>query len=145
MVEITPEAKDAHVMADAEMLGIAIINLLENAVKFSVLTGSAPVILSCSVGGQAAVIAVSDKGIGIPAGEIERVLARSVRGSNAQSVEGSGMGLSLVSRIVVAHRGKVAIDSAAGEGTTVRIILPILPPLRELNRTGSDGGEKIIQ
>ncbi|MDQ0390336.1 sensor histidine kinase [Labrys monachus] len=131
---IAPEAEGASVMADAEMLGIAIINLLENAAKFSALAGASPVVLSCSVEEGAVTIAVSDEGIGIPAGEIEGVLARSVRGSNAQSVEGSGMGLSLVSRIATAHGGKVVIDSVAGKGTTVRIILPILPAPSEEDR-----------
>lgn len=125
-VNITPEAGRARVRADRDMLGIAIINLLENAVKFSAAIGEkSPVVLSCAIDDGRAVIAVTDRGIGIPAEEIEAILGRSVRGSNAASIDGSGTGLSLVSRIAAIHGGAVEIESDPGEGTVVRLALAI--------------------
>jgi signal transduction histidine kinase len=125
VVEVSPLAAGAHILADAEMLGIALLNLLENAVKFTAQAGPAPVRLVCSIRDDRAVLAVHDRGIGIPADEIAGVLGRSVRASNARTVEGSGIGLSLVSRIVTAHRGSFRIESTAGVGTTATIETPL--------------------
>ena len=70
-------------------------------------------------------ISVADSGIGIPDGELERVLVHGVRGSNVGDIEGSGTGLSLVSRIATAHGGAVGIVSTAGKGTTAQMTLPL--------------------
>jgi len=127
-LDMTPAARRAKIRADAEMLELALINLLENAVKYSVASGSPPVTLGCDATDTDAIIAVRDQGVGIPAGEIGAVTARAVRGSNAVNTEGSGLGLSLVSRIIAAHQGRLHIDSAAGAGTTVTVTLPLAPP-----------------
>ncbi len=127
VTQITPEAEEARILADADMVGIAIINLLENAVKFSTQKSEDPVVLSCAVESGYGVIRVIDKGIGIPAQDIAGILGRSVRGSNTGGIAGSGMGLSLVARIAAAHGGRVEIDSTAGQGTTVTILVPLAP------------------
>lgn len=124
-LHIQPEAMQAKIPGDPEMLGLAIINLLENAVKYSAATGGAPVTLGCAIDGDNARITVTDQGAGIPAAEIGLVTERAVRGSNAVNTEGSGLGLSLVSRIVAAHGGQLKIDSEIGVGTTVAIMLPL--------------------
>ncbi|MBX5460840.1 MAG: sensor histidine kinase [Steroidobacteraceae bacterium] len=126
VTEIDPEAEEARALADAGMLELAIINLLENGVKYSRSSGREPVSLRCRVDGPSVVIIVEDRGIGIPAGEIDIILRQFVRGSNVQAIEGTGTGLSLVSRIVAAHEGKVEIESEEGRGTVVRIILPLV-------------------
>lgn len=84
------------------------------------------VTLSCALVDGEVVICVSDEGIGIPQDEVAGVAALSARGSNARHIPGSGTGLSLVSRIVSAHGGSLGLDSRLGEGTTVRIGLPVL-------------------
>ena len=121
-----PSDTSMRVRADADMLGLAIINLLENAAKFSRSKSREPVVLSCRLDDGDVAISVADKGIGIPPGEIGSAFSSSWRGSNAAGVEGSGMGLSLVARIVAAHAGTVCIDSTEGQGTTVAIRLPAL-------------------
>ena len=126
LTRIAPEAEQARILADADMLGIAIINLLENAVKFSTQKSAAPVELSCVVADGQGAISVTDRGIGIPSQDLGNILDRSVRGSNATSIEGSGIGLSLVARIVSVHGGTVEIDSVIGRGTTVKILVPVL-------------------
>lgn len=124
---IPPAAETARILADSAMLELAIINLLENAAKFSRPGHDAPVYLCCGLHGAQVIISVQDQGIGIPAADRDRVLDPSVRGSNTKGIEGTGAGLSLVSRITAAHGGRVEIESTEGEGTTVRIILPAMP------------------
>ncbi|WP_142846035.1 ATP-binding protein [Telmatospirillum sp. J64-1] len=126
-MEISAEVEKARIMADTDMLEIAIINLLENAVKFSRSGVKAPVYLRCRLRGAEAEIHVEDKGIGIPSGEIETIQQNAVRGSNAQSIEGTGTGLSLVRRIVLAHGGSIRVESKEGEGTIIRMYFPLHP------------------
>lgn len=113
----------AAVMADAGMLELAIVNLLENAVKYTALKGNAPVDLILTTHGADVVIDVTDRGIGIPSRDLPDVFSHATRGSNAESVEGSGLGLFLVDKIVRVHNGRVVAESVEGEGTTVRITL----------------------
>lgn len=123
-VDVDPSALSRRTQVDAGMLELAVVNLLENAVKFSQRDGAAPVVLALAHRDGAVSISVSDKGIGIPPGELDGVVTHGVRGSNASNIEGSGMGLSLVSRIAAAHGGSVSIASELGMGTTVEILLP---------------------
>lgn len=119
-----PLGASASIMADAGMLELALVNLLENAVKYTALKGNAPIDLVLSMHGTEIVIDVTDRGIGIPADDLPHVFAHATRGSNAESVEGSGLGLFLVEKIVKAHNGRVVVaESMEGEGTTVRITL----------------------
>ncbi len=124
-LDIAPEARSGLVRADAEMLGIALINLLENAVKFSAAAHNPKVLLGANTLDDTIAISISDNGIGIPSTEVETVLSHSARGSNAKHVEGTGVGLSLVSRIAAAHGGSVSLTSPGqGPGTIATIILP---------------------
>lgn len=125
-VDIGPGMEGVRALIDADMIGIALINLIENAMKFSASRAKPAVTLSCALVDGEVVICVSDEGIGIPQDEIAGVAALSTRGSNARHIPGSGTGLSLVSRIVSAHGGSLGLDSRLGEGTTVRIGLPVL-------------------
>lgn len=126
-IEIDSSVESSCILADADMLGIAVINLVENAVKYAASQSSEPpVVLSCSTADGNVVIAVTDRGIGIPKDELPKIFQPSIRGSNVRAAPGTGMGLSLVSRIVSAHRGSIEIASEMGEGTTVQIILPTI-------------------
>lgn len=121
---LSPEAEAARIPADARMLEIALINLLENAAKYARPGAEAPVHLRCARRGTEVVFSVEDRGIGIPAAEIGRIASPGTRGSNTGGADGTGAGLSLISRIAAAHGGRIEIDSLLGQGTTVRIILP---------------------
>lgn len=122
-LSIHPSGAPASVMADAGMLELALVNLLENAVKYTALKGNAPVDLTLTMYGAEIVIEVVDRGIGIPSGDLPNIFTHATRGSNAESVEGSGLGLFLVDKIIKAHNGCVIAESKEGEGTTVRITL----------------------
>ena len=119
---------------DASQLSRALLNLLSNAVKFSPDGGE--VTLEVRRDGPDAVLEVADRGIGIPAADMTNLATRFFRASNAVDAEitGTGLGLRIVSTIVENHGGRLEVDSVEGEGTTVRMVLPLAasaPPERE--------------
>ncbi|WP_416408121.1 ATP-binding protein [Agrobacterium rosae] len=124
-LEMTPEASSTVIMADEGMLELALLNLLENAFKYKMLKHRPIISLSMSKSDQTLEISVADNGMGIPSDDLPHVFEMASRGSNADSVEGSGLGLFIVQKIVAAHAGTVKIDSSVGEGTKVRITLPL--------------------
>ncbi len=116
------------VNADVGAMVDAVGNLLNNALKYG---GSPPVVrlrLRCVRQGLA--IEVSDNGDGIPAVEHRRIFEKFYRIDDrlSREREGSGLGLAIVKHIVRAHRGRVQVESAKGEGTTFRIVLPLASP-----------------
>ena len=115
------------VMADRDGMVQALANLLENAVKYSPAGGPIALKLERSAGGVAFV--VSDRGLGIPAGERREILRRFVRGRRATElgIKGTGLGLALVTNIVDAHGGTIEIASEESRGSTFIIVLPPRP------------------
>ncbi|MCX5496086.1 sensor histidine kinase [Kaistia dalseonensis] len=122
---VAPDARHQIVEADTDMLEIAVINVLENAAKFSHPASKDAISVGVSVTGDALVIEIADQGIGIPDGELPRLLEPNFRASNATKVPGTGTGLSLVARVAATHRGKVEVRSTLGVGTTVRMLIPL--------------------
>jgi two-component system, sensor histidine kinase LadS len=112
--------------ADREMLVLALINLLENGIKFS--TANTPhIAVNTRCESDLAVISIRDFGIGIPEHELRSINELGTRGSNAAHIEGTGTGLSLVSRITAAHGGDFALSNAANGGAIAEIRLPTVP------------------
>ena len=113
---------DRHAMADA------LVNLLSNARKY----GGTPPIVSLRVyldeKGRVA-FEVKDNGAGIPRGEHSRIFDKFYRIDDrlSRAREGSGLGLAIVKHIVRAHKGRVVVESAAGKGSTFRILLAPVP------------------
>jgi signal transduction histidine kinase len=114
------------VTGDTAALRRVVGNLLANAVKFAASGGKATVSASSGSSGRTVVLRVEDHGPGIPAAERERVFEPFYRGAAAQRNEtpGSGLGLSLVRRVVLAHGGRVHVEETAGGGTAVVVELP---------------------
>ncbi len=110
---------------DVAMWETIVLNLISNAVKFT-LTGSIHVTVAADSSGHCR-MDVSDTGTGIPAAELDRLFERFYRASNTRgrSVEGSGIGLSLVRSLVELHNGTIGIDSQVDVGTRVTITLPV--------------------
>ncbi len=110
---------------DTDMWETIVLNLLSNAIKFT-YDGSITVRVEAMTSGRAR-MRVIDTGTGIESQDLERLFERFYRASNARgrSVEGSGIGLSLVRSLVELHGGTVSIDSEPGRGTTVTIELPV--------------------
>ncbi|HEV7664379.1 MAG TPA: PAS domain S-box protein [Chloroflexota bacterium] len=114
---------------DAPRLERIIINLLENAVKYSPAGGDVIVRVDShrDVGGGVAVIEVTDYGLGIPADDLPHVFERFRRGTNAErsNVPGSGIGLSAVRQIVEQMQGSIEATSEEGSGSTFTVRLPL--------------------
>lgn len=120
-----PAGSLSQVSVDSDAITQAIVNLLDNAVKYS---GSAREIkVRLAEKGNWITIAVTDSGIGIPDEDHERIFERFHRVGTGlvHDVRGNGLGLSIVKHIVEAHRGKVTVESAPGRGSVFTIYLPV--------------------
>ncbi|MBK9142413.1 MAG: PAS domain S-box protein [Candidatus Melainabacteria bacterium] len=122
-VTVDSEDDDIKVLADEEKLSRLLNNLVANAVKFSPRGGTVKISLSRRDGG--AIISVSDQGPGIPDGVIDRVFERffQVQKSSRKGL-GSGLGLAIVKAIADAHGFRVWAESAEGEGSTFKLLIP---------------------
>ena len=114
------------VMGDPRTLKQVVVNLLTNAVKFTPSGGMVEVGTMTDASGGVCVV-VKDTGIGIPEGEIPRVLEAFGRASNVHQTgeEGTGLGLVIVGSFLRLHGATLDIDSAVGIGTTVTVRLPM--------------------
>jgi signal transduction histidine kinase len=114
-------------LGDAEQFQRVLVNLLENAIKFT-LTDDGVVEMAAYQEDQQIVFRVKDNGVGIPAQVRDRVFDRFYRGGQpgVEHITGSGLGLSLVRSIVEHHRGKVWLTSEEGVGTTFFVAVPVV-------------------
>lgn len=113
------------IQGDAPALQQALMNLLDNAVKYSPPDSAIEVTLGVSE--AKALLRVRDHGYGIPENERQRIFEEfyRVESGNNHNTVGSGLGLALVRRTVEAHQGRVYVDSEIGKGSTFTIELPI--------------------
>ncbi|HVS32362.1 MAG TPA: HAMP domain-containing sensor histidine kinase [Thermoanaerobaculia bacterium] len=114
---------------DSDAFAQALMNLLDNAVKYS--NGRKEIEVAVTSPAAEARVSVRDHGIGIEASEQKRIFEKFYRvGSGlVHDVKGSGLGLAIVSHVVKAHGGRVEVASAPGEGSTFTIVLPIGAPV----------------
>jgi signal transduction histidine kinase len=103
-------AKDIHLLADRQLIGQALANLIDNAIKYGGADGSGEIAVSAIDTDAAVEITVTDPGSGIPEKDRERVLNRFVRLEKSRSRPGSGLGLSLVAAVARLHGGEVRLD-----------------------------------
>ena len=109
---------------DAQAITQCVINLVDNAMKYS--TDRRQIDIRVSANGTAQV-AVSDRGIGVAAKDSERIFEKFTRAETGlvHNVKGSGLGLALVRHIARAHGGDVELESVPGEGSTFTLVLPV--------------------
>jgi two-component system phosphate regulon sensor histidine kinase PhoR len=114
------------VLADRDRLVQVVLNLVDNAVKYTPEGGRVMVQARTAAEGQVE-IDVIDTGIGIPPVDLPRITERFYRVDKARSRElgGTGLGLAIVKHLVFAHGGQLRIESEPGRGTTVHVTLPI--------------------
>jgi signal transduction histidine kinase len=112
-------------IGDAKLLYQLFSNLLSNAVKYS--PGGGAIGVEAEMRADEIVVAVADRGIGIPASDLEGLFERYHRGSNVSGIVGTGVGLYLVKMVVDLHRGRVEVTSAEGAGSRFTVHLPVKP------------------
>ncbi|MCG2742101.1 MAG: ATP-binding protein [Syntrophaceae bacterium] len=114
------------IRADRDRLAQILINILDNAIKFTPVGGT--IAITTSPGEEECLtVRIADTGVGIPKGEIPRLGERFYRADKTRSREpgGTGLGLSIVKHLMMAHGGRVIIDSTLGHGTTVSLYFPV--------------------
>ena len=139
---------------DEEVIEIILLNLLNNAIKYTPSSGTVHVKgevvkldksdlpLAAPDTGQYLKCSVSDTGIGIPADEVKQLFDRFYRASNARQRgkrAGAGIGLDMVARLIRKHRGIIDIVSQEGDGTRVDFYLPIEKKHFNLNEVKLSG------
>lgn len=121
------------VRADSAALEQVLVNLLDNASKYS--TSERAITVRVDTVGMEAYFEVSDRGVGIDAADLPRVFDRFYRGASASlDRRGFGLGLAIAREIVRAHRSRIDVDSRPGRGTTFRVSLPRFGDGREAAR-----------
>jgi two-component system sensor histidine kinase SenX3 len=138
LVKTTSEAKgisvsiseipNVTVLGDGDQLIMAIHNLLENAINYS--PNNTNVSISSSIADDIIEIVVTDQGIGIPEGELDRIFERFYRVDPARSREtgGTGLGLSIVKHVASKHGGEIKVWSSPNVGSSFALRLPIYSP-----------------
>ena len=124
-------ATAVQVTGDAAQLQQVVTNLIENALKYASHSGEIEVNLGAiadqpTLRARGAILTVRDYGEGIASHHIPRLTERFYRvdSHRSRAVGGTGLGLAIVKHIVNRHRGRLKIESEAGQGTTVSVILP---------------------
>ncbi|MEM7302557.1 MAG: ATP-binding protein [Pseudomonadota bacterium] len=122
-LQVEPQA-ECHITANRELIGQAVANLIDNALKYGSSTTSEGAMITISVSEieSGAVISVADNGTGIPDGDRERVKERFVRLDKSRTRPGSGLGLSLVSAVAKLHKGELLLE---GNAPGLRAILKL--------------------
>jgi heavy metal sensor kinase len=115
------------VAGDRARIKQVVVNLLDNAIKYTPAGGSIQLEVQAREG--KAVLQVSDTGIGIPAGALPHIFERFFRVDKARSRDagGAGLGLAIVKSICMAHGGQVFVESTEGRGSRIKVELPLAP------------------
>lgn len=107
---------------DFGLFGQALVNILDNAVKYS--PADSLIEINVSQAQEAVILEICDRGIGIPAEDLERVFDKFYRVQRPESVSGTGLGLAICKGIIEAHGGRIRADNRPGGGTIITITLP---------------------
>jgi signal transduction histidine kinase len=120
--ELPAEVDHLIIEGNVNLLQLALNNISLNACKYS---DNKPVVIKVLAENSSVVFSVKDEGIGIPQTEVQHIFEPFFRASNTGKYNGHGVGLPLTLNIVRLHKGSIAIQTKEGEGTDIRIMLPI--------------------
>ncbi len=128
-VEGGETSEGLQVRADPAQMSQLVHNIVGNAMKYG-HPGTPVTVRIMPSGPQMVELSVADRGDGIPAEALPRLTERFFRVDSARSrtLGGTGLGLAIVKHVVERHRGRLDIDSVEGQGTTVRVLLPLAAP-----------------
>jgi signal transduction histidine kinase len=115
--------KMVPIVADSHLIGRAMQNLLDNALKYTQPRGR--VQLTASVLGEKLEIVLTNSGTGISAEDIPHVFDRYYKANNASSVQSTGLGLAITKKIIDLHFGEILVMSVPGQQTRFSVFLPI--------------------
>jgi two-component system phosphate regulon sensor histidine kinase PhoR len=135
-VHLQRQGEPSHARVDEQAIMLAVINLLDNAVKYGAGT---PVDVVIEGRADEVQIRVRDRGPGIPASDMKRVFERFYRSQSRGKTRGSGIGLSLVKHIAEAHGGRAWAENASGGGAIVALSLPRRDPPRTSQEPARSG------
>jgi two-component system, OmpR family, sensor histidine kinase SenX3 len=122
---VGPEPPDLEIFCDPRQMRSAVVNLVDNAIKYS--GPNQPVEIGACVVDDRIAFVVRDHGIGIPTRDLERIFERFYRVDRARSRDtgGTGLGLAIVRHVAQAHGGEVSVHSREGEGSTFTLYMPL--------------------
>jgi len=125
-VQITTnyESEDCKAYLDTDLIENTVINLIENAIKYS--NESVVISINCSVANKHILLKIKDNGLGIPKNHLKNIFHLFTRGSmkDYKQIKGFGIGLYYVQKVVKAHQGKVSVNSEVGMGSEFVIDIP---------------------
>lgn len=111
------------IRGDADRLSDAIRQLVDNAIRFSPVGGE--IVIRTAQTSEMAVLEIRDSGCGIDPQDLPHIFERFYRRDHAHTTPGFGLGLSIADKIIERHAGRIEVESASGEGSLFRIVLPI--------------------
>lgn len=114
--------ENLYINADRNRLRQAVLNLIDNAIKYTQINGHIQIIVKQE--NDCIVFLIKDNGYGIDPTEINKIFSRLYRADKSRSEKGLGLGLSVVKAVLKAHRGDVEVESSPGNGTTFKMRLP---------------------
>ncbi|MBR2807589.1 MAG: ATP-binding protein, partial [Oscillospiraceae bacterium] len=125
-IRLTLEGEPVEVTGVRELLGEAVYNLCDNAIKYNTSGGSVTVHIEQPDADGRTALSVRDTGIGIPAEHQKRVFERFYRvdKSHSRAIGGTGLGLSIVKHVALFHNAELSMDSTPGKGTTITMRFP---------------------
>lgn len=132
-VKLTLEADDqTSLVADAEEMEIVFNNLISNAVKYNKDGGT----VKCTINttSDEVVVKVIDSGFGIAKDDIPKLFHEftRIKNSSTRNISGSGLGLSIIKKLVDLYKGKIEVESEPGQGSTFSISFPIMPTITDI-------------
>ena len=131
-IDIETDIEDSiYINSDPELLSLVWNNLLSNAFKFTESNGT--VYVSLSADDEYATVKISDTGCGITAETGKHIFEKFYQGDTSHAMQGNGLGLALVKRVVDIMQGEITVESEVGKGSTFTV---------SLKRGGSNGMEK---
>jgi two-component system phosphate regulon sensor histidine kinase PhoR len=124
-IDVEKSHDEIIIEADPDLLELALMNLLENGVKYS--NPPAHLTIYLKQQGEEVLFAVQDRGIGIPPNDVSHVFERfyTVNKAHTRRLGGAGLGLSIVKTIIEKHEGTVSVASVLGQGTTFTFNIPM--------------------
>jgi heavy metal sensor kinase len=126
---IPPSGPDVAAAGDRDRLKQVVVNLLDNAIKYTPPGGNVTVEVNRT--DDTAELVVRDTGIGIPAESLPQIFDRFYRVATHRGEVGAGLGLAIVRSICAAHGGAVTVDSTPGSGSAFKVTLPLASQLPE--------------